>query len=182
MVLKPPVIGKHSLPLPSLGGERVLKVDANVGNRAGILYYALGKVRFAQGQIKESHTLFQQAVWRYEASLGKFHPRTASAYYKLAFVKLHLGDSRDSTDLISLIDKALAAWKMAPGTYLPDISRASLLKAKALRTLSSDREEETKEADSLYSVAASYHHVILGVQKTDLEPGDFDEMIQLWYR
>ncbi|KAF2189239.1 tetratricopeptide repeat domain protein [Zopfia rhizophila CBS 207.26] len=144
--------------------------------KCGWLHYALGNVRWSQGQLDASFNLHNTCLLQYKGTIGNNHHRTADACHKVAqhYIRLKLFPSASI-----LIDQALKIWNADAEIYKPEIARTTFLKAKMLRTMGDDA------SDEYYNQASALRYEIIGnVEESGkhLEESDFDSLVTFWSR
>ncbi|KAI0103000.1 tetratricopeptide repeat domain-containing protein [Nemania sp. FL0031] len=167
----------NTLLLDSLAGrEKALGKDDRESVRTGLIFYALGNLRAAQGEWNESFEYHQRA-WRHmRATVGDKDFYTANVVHKISEHLIRLGRNEEA---INMLNEALEIWSVDPGAHKNEISRSTFLKAKvfeatgkaqkaaiAFRVASRLRKEVTKEDRDVKSL------------KTE----DFDEIVAFWAR
>ncbi|PYI30284.1 tetratricopeptide repeat domain-containing protein [Aspergillus indologenus CBS 114.80] len=167
----------NALLLDSLAGrERALGRDDRESVRTGLILYALGNLRAAQGAWQDSF-MYHQRAWRHmRATVGDRDFYTANVAHKLAEHLIRVGQSDQA---IAMINTALEIWSVDPHAHKNEIARTTFLKGKVFETAG-----KPQKAAIALRVAARLRKEITNEDRDvrSLTTEDFDAIVAFWAR
>ncbi|PGH16718.1 hypothetical protein AJ79_01591 [Helicocarpus griseus UAMH5409] len=163
--------------LDSLAGrERALGKNDRESARTGLILYALGNLRAAQGQWDESYEYHLRAWQHMRAIVGERDFYTANAAHKVAEHLIRLGRNEEA---ITTINGALDVWSVDPSAHKDKIARTTFLKGKLFEAMG-----KTQKASIAIRVACRLRKEVTGEDRDvkSLTTEDFDEIVAFWAR
>ncbi|KAL9623533.1 MAG: hypothetical protein Q9160_002214 [Pyrenula sp. 1 TL-2023] len=165
--------------------EAEFGVDDRISFATGRFLHALGNIKDSRGLLDEGLDYHRRALLHYKSTLGNRHHRTADLFVKVADHNIRLYQYEMA---LALLDHALETYTYT-NNYLPEKTRASFKRVKALHAL-----RRSEEADSELSRCFEVYNQLFQEQlptrsvqasrpkKTaaDLVDNDFDELIVFW--
>ncbi|ORX98663.1 hypothetical protein BCR34DRAFT_523570 [Clohesyomyces aquaticus] len=148
--------------------------------RAGRILYALGNVRYSQGQVQESENFHQRALLQFQSTIGNSYHRTADICHKLAEHCLRRGTGSSLEKAHKLTNQALATWQADNIGFRNEIARTTYLKSKIMEQLGEAEEANTLRADAIERWRKLRPNSSLsGAELTERE---FDDLVTFWSR
>ncbi|KAJ5129351.1 uncharacterized protein N7515_005390 [Penicillium bovifimosum] len=158
------------------GREKALGKNDTEYFRTGLILYALGNLRAAQGLWDESFEYHDRA-WRHmRATVGDRDFYTANVIHKMA---QHLFRSGQHERAITMVNAALDIWSVDPSAHKNEIARTTFLKGKLLEAMG-----KTQKASVAFRVACRLRREITKEDRDmkTLTTEDFDGIIAFWSR
>ncbi|KAI1362738.1 tetratricopeptide repeat domain-containing protein [Xylaria arbuscula] len=167
----------NTLLLDTLAGrEKALGKDDRESVRTGLVLYALGNLRAAQGDWRESFEYHQRA-WRHmRVTVGDKDFYTANVMHKISE---HLVRLDRNEEAIHIINEALDIWSVDPSAHRNEIARSTFLKAKVFEATG-----KTQKAAIAFRVASRLRKEVTKEDRNiaSLKMKDFDEIVAFWAR
>ncbi|OBR14340.1 Tetratricopeptide repeat domain-containing protein [Colletotrichum higginsianum IMI 349063] len=167
----------NALLLESLAGrERSLGKDDRESVRTGLILYALGNLRAAQGQWNESFEYHQRAWRQIRATVGDKDFYTATITHKIAE---HLTRQCRSEEAIDMFNMALNIWSVDPNARKNEIARTTFFKGKVFEATG-----KAQKASISLKVASRLRKEIVDDDRdvSSLTTRDFDGIVSFWAR
>lgn len=143
--------------------------------------FITGRFLHALGNVESSFDYHRRALMHYKSTLGNRHHRTADMFVKVAEHNIMLGNPEMA---LALLDHSLDAFSISH-TYMPEKTRASWMRYKALKELErlKDAENELAACFQIYAkLRSSREDSLLEIKRRpqELDDRDIDDLIVFW--